>query len=158
MVRNAVGSQLPLTQMFRLNLLYDSPRLRRSFNADPLRLRAYDADAYLNYLTYLPAAHPSQLKIPILLMIGDRDRLVPLAYEQRVYQSLQAEYPATEMQILPGGSHGLFEEKTSQAAQAAAGWLAKAFLAPSRPNPYKRVERRRLPSDSLAHEISSAIA
>lgn len=126
--RAAIGPRMPVAQMFRISQVYHSVRRRRQFVADPLTLKSYDTASYLEYLTWRPPIDPGALEIPIGLLIGQHDRLVPLRYEAAVFEALKASHSRTTLTVLPGGSHALFEEKTQSAALFVARWLQKAAL------------------------------
>lgn len=113
-----LGKSLALPRMFGLDELYHDESYRRAFALDPQVLRHYETRSYLEYLTYTPERSPESLRVPVHLMIGDKDRLVPLEYERKVYERMRSLHPETTLTVIPGGSHGLFEEFVPEAAEA----------------------------------------
>lgn len=119
----ALGKTLSLTRMFRLSDVYHNASNRALFATDPLALPSYDTASYLRYLTYLPEATLESLQVPVHIVIGDQDRLVPLGYEREVFHRLHESVPDSTLSVVPGGSHALFEEHTQAAAEQIADLL-----------------------------------
>lgn len=148
--RLALGRRLPVANMFRLDQLYDDPQLRRHFAADPLVLHHYDSESYLRYLRYRPPIGPEALRVPLLLVVGENDRLVPVDYERKAYDALHARHPRTELVIVPGAGHGLFEEHSQAVAQLTDEWLGRVRVEERRRNtPLAGRPLRRLPSSTM---------
>ena len=123
--RGLFGECMPVSSMFRLSSLYIDRRLRKRFCADPLRIRRYDTESYFRYLTYLPPLPPAPIAVPVLVLIGDRDRLVPADYQVSVFEGLRRHFAAATMRILRGAGHAPFEAQIDQTADALLGWLAR---------------------------------
>lgn len=119
MLQRLLGRVLTLPRMFRLRDVYHSARNRQRFVDDALTLRGYSTADYLDYLTYLPENSLESVRIPIHLLIGEEDRLVPVEYEREVFRRIHAANPDSTLTVLPGASHALFEENVSAAADSA---------------------------------------
>ena len=127
LIRAAIGPRLPVSRMFRLARVYRQGTFRRQFAADPLALRSYDTESYLEYLTHQPPEPLAALQTPVLVPIGSRDRLVSVSYERRVCRALRDNGTDATLAVVPGASHAMFEEHTEPATDLIAGWLNDAF-------------------------------
>lgn len=131
LARHTIGPRLGLAQMFRLNELYERPALRRDFARDPLRLRGYETESYLGYLTYQPPVLPDRLQIPLRIVVGQRDRLVTPDYERRVFEGLAAYGSDITLSLVPEASHGMFQENIGASVAVAAPYFHKQLSVPA---------------------------
>jgi fermentation-respiration switch protein FrsA (DUF1100 family) len=63
----------------------------------------------------------AQVDVPVLIVHGDRDDVVPVAHATRLLQSA----PLAEVHILQGGSHQL--RRDPRAIQLLVEWLSRTF-------------------------------
>ena len=76
----------------------------------------------------LRASLPLVANVPTLLLWGDRDRAVSVASARR----LQRELPASELGVVPGAGHVVFEELPEESNQLMLDWLRRDFAFDSR--------------------------
>ncbi|QDU60673.1 Alpha/beta hydrolase family protein [Planctomycetes bacterium Pan216] len=117
LARRAIGPRLATKRIFRPTDLYRDPAQRRRFIEDPLRLRGYDTSSYLNYLRHVPKTKPRELTVPVHLLVGALDRLVPPEYERKVYQALAEEGVDVSLTLVPDAGHGIVEEQPDTMAR-----------------------------------------
>ncbi len=72
-------------------------------------------------MALLEAALPLVYRVPTLLVWGDRDRAVSLSSAHR----LQRELPGSELIVIPGGGHVVFEEFPEECNRAMHEWLTR---------------------------------
>jgi pimeloyl-ACP methyl ester carboxylesterase len=77
----------------------------------------------------LKAILPSLAHLPTLLIWGDRDRAVSVASGLRLHRDL----PGSELMVVPGSGHLVFQELPEETNQAMRAWLARGHAAASRP-------------------------
>jgi len=76
----------------------------------------------------LKAILPSIAHLPTLLIWGDRDRAVSVASGLRLHRDL----PGSELMVVPGGGHLIFQELPEETNQAMCAWLARGHAASRR--------------------------
>jgi len=89
----------------------------------------------------LKAVLPSIAHLPTLLIWGDRDRAVTVASGLRLHRDL----PGSELMVVPGGGHLVFQELPEETNQAMRAWLARSQDAASRPARVRMLEPRSAP-------------
>jgi len=75
----------------------------------------------------LKMALPLVANVPTLLLWGDRDRAMSVASGMRLNQELTA----SELIVLPGGGHVLFEEMPEESNRKMVDWLLRESYAPA---------------------------
>ncbi len=122
-------------------------------------VRGWSAD-----MAELTAALPRVGDVPILLMWGDRDRAVSLASGLKLHSDLAG----SELVVLPGGGHVLFEELPGECNRAMCDWLQRRHAVGSRstyapPAPAKRDQPKsalaaaRTPLSSSLRQLSTEV-
>ncbi len=76
----------------------------------------------------LKAVLPAIAHLPTLLIWGDRDRAVSVASGLRLHRDL----PGSELMVVPGGGHLIFQEMPEETNQAMRAWLARGHTASRR--------------------------
>lgn len=86
------------------------PAQRRRIMADPLMVWTYSARAIASGADYRPARPLTELRVPQLVIIGERDAMTPVDYTMRVFARLQG---PKELAVVPGAGHmgGLAEHR-----------------------------------------------
>jgi alpha-beta hydrolase superfamily lysophospholipase len=126
LVRRGIGERLPRDRMFRAGDLYDDAERRAYWRRDPLVLRDYDTASYLAYLRHRPSVRYRDLELPVLLLHGDRDRLIAPDYARAVQSSLTLEHSRTEAMMISGAAHAMFEEMPADTAERMLEWWERA--------------------------------
>ena len=57
-----------------------------------------------------PADHIKKLDIPVLIIHGSKDEVLPVAYTKKFAEDMKAEGNRIDLRIYPGGSHNFFYE------------------------------------------------
>ncbi|NLN86799.1 MAG: alpha/beta hydrolase, partial [Syntrophomonadaceae bacterium] len=72
---------------------------------------------------YDVAARLDQIKIPVLILVGDQDKMTPVKNSQY----LQENIPGAVLHIIPAAGHHLMLEKPAQTTAAIGDFLADKF-------------------------------
>jgi len=78
-------------------------------------------------MSRLKTALPLVADVPTLLLWGDRDRAMSVTSGMRLNQELTA----SELIVMPGGGHVLFEEMPEEANRRMADWLRRESYVPA---------------------------
>lgn len=76
---------------------------------------------------YDVAAQLDRIKIPVLILVGDQDKMTPLKNSQY----LQDNIPGSMLQIVPAAGHHLMMEKPAETITAIGDFLADKFPGPA---------------------------
>ena len=107
----------------------------------------------------LKAILPSIAHLPTLLIWGDRDRAVSVASGLHLHRDL----PGSELMVVPGSGHLVFQELPEETNHAMGAWLARGHAAASRRTLVRPVEPRstslpaRAPISSSLQHLSSGL-
>ena len=95
--------------------------------------------AYLNYpalnLEVAKAKNYSPLEMvtaddaPTLLVVGDKDELVPMSHSQNIQEAFEKAGVESELVVLEGAGHGFGGQHAQRAADDLVGWFEKHLLA-----------------------------
>lgn len=104
------GMRLPTKQVANWDGVCEDPELRQKCFDDPLMAWKYSARALASGFRYDPPRPLTQLRIPHLVLIGERDTMTPMPYTQKVYDQLRGD---KEWAVIPGAGHmgGLVEHQ-----------------------------------------------
>lgn len=93
----------------------EAQELRDKTFADPLMCWKYTVRALASGLRYRPQRPLTQLRCPHLVMIGECDRMTPMAYTRGIYEQLEGE---KEWAVVPQAGHmgGLVEHREAALA------------------------------------------
>ena len=69
----------------------EDPAIREAIERDPLQSWKYSIRALASGLTYKPDRPLTDLRVPHLVLLGDRDQMTPVTYTQGIYAQLQGE-------------------------------------------------------------------
>lgn len=121
------GMRLSTKKLTDWNLVCNDPELVQRCLDDPLMTWGYTARALAAGMTYDPEPPLTQLQVPTLIVLGERDQMTPLAYTRGIVDRLEGD---KEFVVIPGAGHmgGLVEHQEEMLA-AVDGFLAK-HLAP----------------------------
>jgi pimeloyl-ACP methyl ester carboxylesterase len=123
LVVRGIGKRLPVSAMYSIGDLFESPEKRKEFEADPLALTDYETDSYLDYLRYMPPIDFSRCSTPVLILQGAKDRLVPADYARSVADRLSASSPIVKFELCDDGGHALLDERPAWSAQKTDEWI-----------------------------------
>ena len=116
---------LPRT-LLPLDLLVDPRRVhldastRKDVASDPLVLQGYALEAWRSFLTTEPAWPPGSNHKPVLVVVGERDEVVPPAHALRCFMALGG---PKAFHVVAGAAHDLARENAPALAGAAADFL-----------------------------------
>lgn len=113
--------------LFRPNQLYDSHELRRKFRNDALRRRAFSAALVIRGNRFQPGRIETAVATPMLMLVGDRDRIVRLRYERRVFRGLARYFENLQMLVVEGATHGMFEEHAYETTYLIDNWFRETL-------------------------------
>lgn len=115
---------LELEKIFDHQLLFENPELLAKFHDDPLRVRHYEAKSYLSVFNWRPKKPLSEMSAPVLLICGEKGRLIPLKHQKRVYQKLSQRGVDVGLAVLPGAGNQILLEQTTVTAKLVKDWSA----------------------------------
>lgn len=78
---------------------------------------------------YSPLLHVSEDDPPMLLIHGDKDKLVPLDHSERFHAALTKKGVSCKLIVIEGAAHGFPGAKGKQAVDAMAAWFTKHLAA-----------------------------
>lgn len=79
--------------------------------------------------TYSPLLHVTEDDPPTLLVVGDKDTLVPIKHSQDNHAELQKANVSSKLIVIEGAGHGFREEHANQAVNELAAWFEKHLAA-----------------------------
>jgi len=136
-VMRAVGRiaprlRIPVTQIADYSQVALEPVTGRYFEEriDPLFNFSVTARAAVGYLEFSPRRPWEEVELPVLVMIGDEDRMVTRAHVERCLAL--GKPPRTTLMALPGMGHQIYLDHLADALPPMLEWLDGAVSA-SRP-------------------------
>jgi pimeloyl-ACP methyl ester carboxylesterase len=102
--------RLPTKQVANWDGVCEDPVLRQKCFDDPLMAWKYTARALASGFRYDPPRALTDLRIPQLVVIGERDTMTPMPYTRKIYEQLVGD---KEWQVIPDAGHmgGLVEHQ-----------------------------------------------
>lgn len=102
--------RLPTRSVANWDGVCEDAELRQRCFDDPLMVWRYSARALASGFRYAPARPLTELRIPHLVLIGERDTMTPMPYTKRIYEQLVGE---KEWVVIPEAGHmgGLVEHQ-----------------------------------------------
>lgn len=125
--RVAPGLRLPTTQVADWSGVCDDPELKQKCFDDPLMVWKYSARALASGFRYDPQRKLTDLRIPHLVVLGERDPMTSFEYTRKVYDELVGD---KEWVTIPDAGHmgGLVEHQEEMLA-AVDGFLGRRMPA-----------------------------
>lgn len=107
--------RLPTKQVANWDDVCQDPVLKQKCFEDPLMAWKYTARALASGFRYDPPRPLTDLRIPQLVVIGERDTMTPMPYTRKIYDQLQGD---KEWQVIPDAGHmgGLVEHQDEMLA------------------------------------------
>lgn len=96
----------------------------------PGHLPAYERFPALNLdikiaKTFSPLVHVTEDDPPTLLVVGDKDNLVPIKHSQDIHAAFQKANVSSQLIVLEGAGHGFRGEHAKRAVNELAAWFEK---------------------------------
>ncbi|MCW2926558.1 MAG: hypothetical protein JWM86_526 [Thermoleophilia bacterium] len=127
----APGFRLKTTQVANWDGVCDDPALMQKCFDDPLMVWKYTARALASGFRYDPPRPLTDLRIPQLVILGDRDKMTSPEYTKRIYGMLQGD---KEWVTIPDAGHmGGLVEHQDEMLDAVDGYLGRKMPAVSAP-------------------------
>lgn len=106
----APGMRIPTTQVANWDGVCDDPELKQKCFDDPLMVWKYSARALASGFRYTPDEPLTRLRVPHLVVLGDRDTMTPFEYTRGVFDQLEGD---KEWVTIPDAGHmgGLVEHQ-----------------------------------------------
>jgi acetyl esterase/lipase len=79
--------------------------------------------------TFSPLMHVTKDDPPTLLVVGDKDTLVPIKHSQNIYAAFQKANVSSQLIVLEGAGHGFRGEHATRAVNELAAWFEKHLAA-----------------------------
>jgi len=100
----------------------------------PGHLPAYERYPALNLdiknaKTFSPLVHVTEDDPPTLLVVGDKDNLVPIKHSQDIHAAFQKANVSSQLIVLEGAGHGFRGEHKERAVNELAAWFEKHLVA-----------------------------
>lgn len=102
--------RLPTRMVANWDGVCEDPELRQRCLDDPMMAWRYTTRALASGFRYAPERPLTELRIPHLVLIGERDTMTPMPYTRRIYEQLVGD---KEWVVIPGAGHmgGLVENQ-----------------------------------------------
>lgn len=128
--RVAPRLRIPVTQVADYSEVSLEPLTGRYFDEriDSLFNFSVTARAAYGYLAFSPRRPWEQVELPVLVMIGDEDRMVTRAHVERCLAF--GKPPRTTLMALPGMGHQLYLDHLADALPPMLSWLGDAVSRP----------------------------
>jgi pimeloyl-ACP methyl ester carboxylesterase len=128
--RIAPLAPVPIKQVADFEAVADSPEILDYFRRmdDPLWCRNLTARSVASVFEYSPPLDWARVETPTLVVIGREERMVTLAFTERVLAAGRP--PHAELSVLDGAGHMVFFDDLDRSLPLVAGWL-KERLAPA---------------------------
>jgi pimeloyl-ACP methyl ester carboxylesterase len=125
--RVAPGLKIPTTQIADWSGVCDDPVLKQKCFDDPMMVWKYTVRSLASAFRYEPKLPLTSLRIPHLVVIGDRDTMTPMSYTRGIFDQLEGD---KEWITIPGAGHmgGLVEFQEDMLA-AVDGFFARRMAA-----------------------------
>jgi pimeloyl-ACP methyl ester carboxylesterase len=126
---------VPIKQVADFGAVADSPEILDYFRRmdDPLWCRNLTARSVASIFEYAPPLEWSRVETPTMVLIGREERMVTLAFTERV---LAAGKPRdAELRVLDGAGHMVFFDDLDRSLPVVTGWLGEKLSAGARPAP-----------------------
>jgi acetyl esterase/lipase len=79
--------------------------------------------------THSPLIHVTEDDAPTLLVVGDKDTLVPMEHSENIYAAFQKANVSSQLIVLEGAGHGFRKEHATRAVNELANWFEKHLAA-----------------------------
>jgi len=113
-----------LEKIFDHQLLFDDPGLLVKFRQDPLRVSRYETLSYLSVFSWRPKRSLGEMSARVLLICGEKGRLIPVKHQERVYQKLCQNGFNVQLAVLRGAGNQILLEQTTETAKLIKDWSA----------------------------------
>ena len=75
-----------------------------------------------------PLAHVTDDDAPALLVVGDRDELVPMSHSENIHKAFEKAGVESKLVVLEGAGHGFGGEHAQRAVEELVGWFEKHLV------------------------------
>lgn len=108
------------TYLYEDGIFPEGP-LRRMNRTDPIKNRHLPYRFFSTFISSRPATPLAELRLPLLVMTGELDRIFPLSYTRRYFERIGSE--DKELLVFDGLGHMFMVEQTETALPPALDWL-----------------------------------
>jgi alpha-beta hydrolase superfamily lysophospholipase len=119
-LRFRISAYLPMSSLASGQ---DGNRITSSLCHDPLLVRHYTLAAIHSQMTAAPARPLEEIRTPIMLISGERDRIFPAEYMAELFQRLTCPHKALE--LIPGAPHLILNQCEDESLARILPWLRK---------------------------------
>lgn len=116
--------RLSLLKIVPLDKVTQDPVLQKIIMSDELVVPEYTFKTVASFMQIQPKIPFDQIKAPIMIMIGEKEEIIPPEYCQKVYDILTAE---KKLVIVPDAGHMLFIEHVPQTLPIVTDWFSKTL-------------------------------
>jgi alpha-beta hydrolase superfamily lysophospholipase len=104
------GLRLSTKSLAEWDHVSEDPQICENLYKDPLMVWKYTVRALAGGLTYSPTRPLTDLRVPHLVVLGEKDQMTPFAYTQRIFESFTGD---KEWVTIPNAGHmaGLVEHR-----------------------------------------------
>lgn len=114
----------PLEWAFKWKYAYNSVEFLQEKRNDPLVVWHYKFKSYRTIFTYNPNLSISEMKTPVLVAVGENDKLVPLEHCKKAYDALTCQ---KEFYVMPGAKHQLLIDYSDRFVPIVDCWFKKTL-------------------------------
>lgn len=114
----------PLEWAFKWEDAYNSIETLKEKRNDPLAVWHYKFKSYRTIFTYNPKVPTDNMKSPVLVAVGEKDKLVPLKHCKKAYDTLTCQ---KELYIMPDANHQLLMDYPDKFVPVVNEWFKKTL-------------------------------
>ncbi|MCW2961244.1 MAG: hypothetical protein JWM25_1024 [Thermoleophilia bacterium] len=113
--RVAPKLKLPTRSIANWDAVSDDPVLKQHCFDDPMMVWKYSASSLASAFRYVPTTPLTELRVPHLVVIGEKDAMTPMSYTRGIYEQLVGD---KEWITIPNAGHmgGLVEHQAEMLA------------------------------------------
>jgi len=115
---------LSLLKIMPLEKVTQDPDLQNVIMTDELVVPEYTFKTVASFMKIQPKIPFDQIKTPIMIMIGEKEEIIPPEYCKKVYNILTAE---KKLVVVPNAGHMLLIEYMPQTLPLVADWFSKTL-------------------------------
>ena len=116
--------RLSLLKIVPLEKVTKDPDLQNVIMTDELVVPEYTFKAVTSFMQIQPKIPFDKIKTPIMIMVGEKEEIIPPEYCKKVYDVLTAE---KKLVVVPDAGHMLFLEYVPQTLPLVTDWFSKTL-------------------------------
>jgi UDP-glucose 4-epimerase len=140
LARAAPFAGVPIKRIANFHAVADSPEVIDYFHREEDEIWAWKVTArsIASLYTYRPPLDWSAARVPVMVLVGESDRMVTRSFTEQVVATARPE--AAEVRVLEGAGHMLFIDHLDRSLPVVVEWLAAALAGETAAPPARAAE------------------